>query len=1187
MRHVAVERLSDDEIRQTATTVPGLAALFEQATPSLRPLLRNIFNLHLLADLLSTGVVRADLAAIRTQPELLATYWNRRIRQEDGKHDDREHALRVVVSDMIADKSLQASRTRVIAQLKSEAIVDLERSDILRQENVGVGRANEDALLFTHHILFDYAVARLIFRRGRDADAVVRLLKDERALSLMLNPSLSLAFADAWTAGGDRRDFWNLAFKLASETSLPAVARLVAPAVAADAALEIGDLAPLANSLKGVQAEAAINFSQNLVGALFVRLRLGFSLVGANAGPWMEFAEALSQDQSDAAMFTLRPLLATVTEMVKDMTLVQVAAAGRAARGLLEFGWSRDPRTKFIIINALNAVAETFGSDPAASATLLRRALTPEHVSAYGYEELPWISRHILPIAKHDAALLVEVYERAFGYAEASQDRTGIGDSNILSLSSHKQQDYEGAWFALSETLPTILRADAATAVLAIVRAIGGYIAREHSSGQNGAHSPQTFRCDGKEFFFRDDWSHLWYRGGYRPVKDAPVLVTKLDAFLNELAGRDDAKERFDEIVAVVGTENGWAVLWASLFIAAAAHPEQFGPSLAGVACTPLAMRSDDSRVSVGHYLTAAYCTLTSRERLSIEQAMLRLSGTRGERIKQMLAGCLPLALIETPEMKVFRAALDNDGGAMANAPPITFTTSVGTFDTDAYLESEGVSTEAGPNASLREALRNVEELPAENSGAKITAEIALERIPVLLDLLTALETGSAEGADITLVEHATGVLADKTAPLTLAIAGVLQSSGIRPSLQRILRFAAQSTNPHFHQAVEEQFRSDVSWGGPSARTSAASALMFLCRFDETADAELSPLVHTLARDPVGHVRYQIIERINFLFRSEPEWVWAELEYVIGADPSESVICGALVALSHIAQENRDRAVSLANDVLSRFNAPGVVDLGRCREFATTFILDAYVWTEHSAARDFALALVTDIRNQSGYIKLFIARYSGELLAGNTLDAGDTKHGVRAKVIKLYREALDGAVAMMTALSTENDPTAFSSWPAARRAEFQDMVSVLDEIALRFHLSVGGVHDATTAPLSPEQVRLFREALPMLEKLTTAGFSQITHHLIQMLEAFIPVDPPETFRLIAHAVRTSERYGYGVESMASDLVVRIVERYLADHREVFVESNRLDDLMDCLDVFVRAGWPNAQALTFRLGEIWR
>jgi hypothetical protein len=120
------------------------------------------------------------------------------------------------------------------------------------------------------------------------------------------------------------------------------------------------------------------------------------------------------------------------------------------------------------------------------------------------------------------------------------------------------------------------------------------------------------------------------------------------------------------------------------------------------------------------------------------------------------------------------------------------------------------------------------------------------------------------------------------------------------------------------------------------------------------------------------------------------------------------------------------------------------------------------------------------------------------------------------------------------------------------------------------------VHDGSN-PLSPPQIRLFDETLPLLEKLSGAGFSQITHHLVQMLESFVAVEPPKVFELIAKAVRTSERYDYGTESMAVDLVVRIVERYLADHR----------DLIDCLDVFVRAGWPSAQALTFRLGEIWR
>ena len=73
----------------------------------------------------------------------------------------------------------------------------------------------------------------------------------------------------------------------------------------------------------------------------------------------------------------------------------------------------------------------------------------------------------------------------------------------------------------------------------------------------------------------------------------------------------------------------------------------------------------------------------------------------------------------------------------------------------------------------------------------------------------------------------------------------------------------------------------------------------------------------------------------------------------------------------------------------------------------------------------------------------------------------------------------------------------------------------------------------------------------------------------------------------APSVTSSARFGYTYESMGSDLIVRIVERYLADHRDVFSDEDRLGELMDCLSLFVSAGWPAAQALTFRLAEIWR
>jgi hypothetical protein len=97
----------------------------------------------------------------------------------------------------------------------------------------------------------------------------------------------------------------------------------------------------------------------------------------------------------------------------------------------------------------------------------------------------------------------------------------------------------------------------------------------------------------------------------------------------------------------------------------------------------------------------------------------------------------------------------------------------------------------------------------------------------------------------------------------------------------------------------------------------------------------------------------------------------------------------------------------------------------------------------------------------------------------------------------------------------------------------------------------------------------------------------VAHYLIQTLESFVAIDPSGVFALIARSVRASEKGGYTLESMGADLVVRIVEQYLAEHREVFADQARLSDLMDCLDAFVRAGWPAAQALTFRLGEIWR
>jgi ribosomal silencing factor RsfS len=76
--------------------------------------------------------------------------------------------------------------------------------------------------------------------------------------------------------------------------------------------------------------------------------------------------------------------------------------------------------------------------------------------------------------------------------------------------------------------------------------------------------------------------------------------------------------------------------------------------------------------------------------------------------------------------------------------------------------------------------------------------------------------------------------------------------------------------------------------------------------------------------------------------------------------------------------------------------------------------------------------------------------------------------------------------------------------------------------------------------------------------------------------------------LIVRILREGKRGGYQFETLAVDVFVRIIERFLAEYRFLFQENvDCRRGLIDVLDVFVKVGWPQAQRLTYQLEEIFR
>ncbi len=71
-------------------------------------------------------------------------------------------------------------------------------------------------------------------------------------------------------------------------------------------------------------------------------------------------------------------------------------------------------------------------------------------------------------------------------------------------------------------------------------------------------------------------------------------------------------------------------------------------------------------------------------------------------------------------------------------------------------------------------------------------------------------------------------------------------------------------------------------------------------------------------------------------------------------------------------------------------------------------------------------------------------------------------------------------------------------------------------------------------------------------------------------------------------MRNSKKGNYQFESLAVDVIVGIVKRFLASYQHLLRERQDCRHaLIEILDTFVAAGWPAALEITYRLEEIYR
>lgn len=878
-------------------------------------------------------------------------------------------------------------------------------------------------------------------------------------------------------------------------------------------------------------------------------------------------------------------LLRHVLERAADLTDEQFLDAGQAARQILRFAWDETERNSWLVTNALRAVCKTFSTSPEESSSLLRHALQPDHLADFGYEEMPVITRELARIAGTAPDLVVQIYAAVFRHEETSDDTTNMSGSHILALTSNRKQDYDHSKWELGQYYPIFVNSHPLFAAEAMIEVIDAYRIREHST----ENPPEKFKINGIDAALVDDYSFIWDEGfAAHHEPEVGILDTFFQEF-EEIIQNPVNSATVEHILAVLVAGPRAAVIWRRLLQLGARFPKEFGLKLLALASVGPLMRSPDTEVPASDLIVALFPLLNAGQREQIEMAIMSLPETvppklsgAAERKRGQLLSALGTSLVSEQARKMLTQLQEAKAVPAPHDRGPKFQVTTRSVDEKMYLEEIlGVKTESEPNKRLLEISRPVVEF---NIGQP-TKTVGADEIEAILPKIQALHgalADIAEGVDQKLLTKASGDLAQACKILSNNEAFSCDSPQ-NESVRSILLELSNHPSPEYDADDDAGFNEHPSWGAPLARIEAAQGLIALARHASCCSPDVLEAIEYLSADSVPAVRYQIAANLTLLYKTAQSTMRKLFESRTNSETNNGVLGALAHAVSNLMGAHPDEAAKLAQSILNRASGPGSDDV---QSTCVQIFVRLYLWRNHLASEGFAYGLCNDVRANYKLLNGILFMLRGALTLGDAKNVKSDEEETRARAIKLFR-AITEAVCKAFRAATEEVNSGKSEMD---RETFKGLAMLVDQSAQQLYFASGTFHDPQIQqPLSNAQrKRFYEEQADTIDLLSNFGFARTVHHLIEMLQTFVPFYPRRVFLQVATLVEVGKNGHYQYESMAVPHIVETVERYIAEYRSLLQEDKDCRiALRKMLDTFVEAGWPAAQMLSYKLDEIFR
>ncbi len=1178
VNHICIPELSEAEFQQAVTQLPEIKGVLD-STPTLKPIVRNLFSLDLLCKLITDGVTAAELSSISTQAELFESFWEHRIRLDPAQAVDLEKALTEVVERMVTERKLQIP----IGEQTGEVRRTLLSTEILRHPPAPAGYLPSDDLIeFQHHLLFDYA-AELLFVRKRKRMLTTELTGDD-TWGLFLRPSLVLFHRHLWAKA--RAEFWDTLQQLQA-ANIPHIQRIPAYLIIAEEARSIADLEPLlskGNDSNPIPVQGVISaFEFSSAARLF----------STGSGEWwLEFANKLIGTDNKHLIHLGRRILHAAAEHIGKLSKTGKDLLNKAAISLFNF-YSAQGYNNASSTTPLKWICQTIESDIEASLEAIDRATDTKKMKEFGYQAGFEVSFYIESLWKVRPAFVTEFYKKIYAHTETDDSPSQPMGGQILSIVSNKRQDFDGIAHCLSEKFPEFLEAAPSEGTRALATVIDSRYERKERWGETPEILALQWEKDAPKFL--PDGCYIWDDGSF-PDEEERMLEEWENFLSTKLPQREDAEQVWMAIRQALIEENSCAALWRRLISAATESPDFFASRLSALLLNiPLLLESETELEA--RRCIAAFGPLLGEPWVSELQALvLSINETHfphtddKEFLERHIKEKKARLLFAIPADLRNKAAIDFLAGsgleekklaAKLSRSQITSETSMATEEE--MFAHQGIDVTNTPSQSLLDASRFLRDLSARGVTDKNVDELLTKISTLTKDIDAAGDTINPRLAATLKVRVTNGKAEIASSTVKL-----------EPEIQKELY-------QHFEAVLSEPTRTDpesiAHFEGDvfsaDERTHATEGIVHLILRKPHIEAQDRALLQTLSKDIDPRVRFYLGRLVWRFFDKWPEFIWNTLERWIAEIPSNNGSPGVLRgALQNgwfwpLWKSDEKRATTLIRRLRHEVASLKKDDL---RQMVGDWL--GILWFRKEQEWCHAL-LQEDIKALPEHIdELEGAEYTAlELImprnAGTTSDEDQRKRALvfLIELINHSHSILTASQEEMNAMPPEKRPKELPPW-------VRQLANLVHHASRHFHAAADDfVKKYRRADEERQKVMLadwWKITEPLLDSILQAKHPAIAFDIIKGLEDLIDLDVERTLHWLAKVTEANSAVGLTNEQLAADHTIEILERILAEHKASLKEGSQLrTDFLSILDAYLAVGWDRAMRLALQIESIFR